>query len=263
MRRLRSDIDLAVFFRRLRGAPERVLFVDYDGTLAPFNARPEFAVPYPSVARLLNEIAASGSSRVVLVSGRKLSDMDTPLTHIQASEVWASHGWQHSRRGGPRVDYQPDGMQCELLDRAERDARSLEALGARVERKAGSVAVHWRGVDAISTDVVIGELRCRWPVYESHGLAVLEFDGGVELRSGSRTKAHAVNETLASGNGGAVCAYLGDDLTDEDAFRALQGRGVSALVRRQWRPTSADLWLLPPRDVVRFLQNWRASAGPQ
>jgi trehalose 6-phosphate phosphatase len=262
MRRLNERLDVHDFFQRLRRASERILFVDYDGTLAPFAARAELAVPYPGVAGILNEIAGSGSSIVVLVSGRDLSDMQVPLAHIRATEVWASHGWQHTRAGGPRIDYTPDGVQCAALDRADRDARALEALGARVERKPGSVAVHWRGLDPITVEVVVGELRCRWPAHETNGLDVLEFDAGLELRSRRRTKGHAVSETLDARGRSAVSAYLGDDLTDEDAFRAMQGRGISALVRSRWRPTSADLWLTPPRGLIKFLRAWHSSASP-
>ncbi len=53
-----------------------------------------------------------------------------------------------------------------------------------------------------------------------------------------------------------VFAYLGDDRTDEDAFCALQGRGLNVLVRRERRPTAADLWLEPPEDLLWFLRHW-------
>jgi trehalose-6-phosphatase len=57
-------------------------------------------------------------------------------------------------------------------------------------------------------------------------------------------------------------AYLGDDTTDESAFHAIGERGVSILVRPEWRPTSAQLWFKPPEDVVEFLRLWlRCSVG--
>ncbi|MBU1936081.1 trehalose-phosphatase, partial [bacterium] len=55
---------------------------------------------------------------------------------------------------------------------------------------------------------------------------------------------------------GATVAYLGDDLTDEDAFRVLKGKGLGVLVRPEFRPTTADLWLQPPDDLIEFLKNW-------
>jgi trehalose-phosphatase len=261
MRGLDHDLKLDRFFHRLARASSRILFADYDGTLAPFTSQADRAAPYPGVAQLLNEIAQAPGSHVVLVSGRRLADMSGPLSHICAGEVWASHGWQHSLRDGPQIDYVPDEPERSALDDAERHARALEALGARVERKAASVAVHWRGLDEISADVIEAELRHRWPSYEKRGLDILEFEQGIELRSVARTKADAVSETLAARGQGAVCAFLGDDLTDEDGFRAVRGRGIGVLVRPAWRRTHADLWLQPPRDVIGFLSRWRASTS--
>ena len=53
-----------------------------------------------------------------------------------------------------------------------------------------------------------------------------------------------------------MCAYLGDDLTDEDAFKAVEGRGLGILVRKQWRSTAAAAWLKPPEELIRFLERW-------
>jgi len=51
-------------------------------------------------------------------------------------------------------------------------------------------------------------------------------------------------------------AYLGDDTTDEDAFQAINGLGLSILVRPVWRPTAAQLWLKPPGEVLHLLTRW-------
>jgi trehalose-6-phosphatase len=51
-------------------------------------------------------------------------------------------------------------------------------------------------------------------------------------------------------------AYLGDDLTDEDAFRALRERGLGVLVRTEPCPSAASLHLVPPRPLLEFLQQW-------
>ena len=51
-------------------------------------------------------------------------------------------------------------------------------------------------------------------------------------------------------------AYLGDDLTDESAFQALNGHGLSVLVRSEFRETSARVWLRPPVELMAFLQRW-------
>jgi trehalose 6-phosphate phosphatase len=57
-------------------------------------------------------------------------------------------------------------------------------------------------------------------------------------------------------NPGTPTAYLGDDNTDEHAFQAVNGRGLSVLVRSGWRQTAAQLWLGPPDEVLGFLTRW-------
>lgn len=61
--------------------------------------------------------------------------------------------------------------------------------------------------------------------------------------------------------GHPAMAYLGDDQTDENAFEALHGRGLSVLVRREYRPTNADVWIQPPEGVTAFLSDWASACG--
>ena len=93
------------------------------------------------------------------------------------------------------------------------------------------------------------------------GLALLDFEAGLELRVG-RNKGEAVEAILAEAGQGGPVAYLGDDLSDEAAFRAVKGRGLSVLARREQRETAADLWLRPPAELKDFLGRWlRAVEG--
>jgi trehalose-6-phosphatase len=55
---------------------------------------------------------------------------------------------------------------------------------------------------------------------------------------------------------GTPIAYLGDDITDEKAFQAVNHRGLSVLVRPRWRRTLAQLWLKPPDAVLDLLKRW-------
>ena len=86
-------------------------------------------------------------------------------------------------------------------------------------------------------------------------MQLLRFDGGLELRAG-RNKGNAVLQVLTELESDSPIAYLGDDRTDEDAFEALGDRGLGVLVRRQWVPSAAHLWLRPPTDLVNFLAAW-------
>jgi trehalose-phosphatase len=92
------------------------------------------------------------------------------------------------------------------------------------------------------------------------GMQLLPFDGGVELRSTDRTKGTAVAEILSQEPNHVPVAYLGDDLTDEDAFVALGNQGYSILVRSEVRTSFARFWLRPPEELLGFLDGWIVSS---
>jgi trehalose-phosphatase len=87
-------------------------------------------------------------------------------------------------------------------------------------------------------------------------LELLPFDGGLELRSVGCNKQYAVKAVLSETAEDHAIAYLGDDITDEDAFRAVKPRGLGVLVRPVFRETEADVWLKPPQELVEFMRHW-------
>jgi trehalose-phosphatase len=94
-----------------------------------------------------------------------------------------------------------------------------------------------------------------------YGLALQDFDGGIELRAPGHDKGEAVKTLLAEMGPNAMCAYLGDDRTDEDAFQAIRGKGLGVLVRENFVPTQADLWIKPPEELLEFLARWKSASG--
>lgn len=250
------------FFAALGDAPSRVLLLDYDGTLAPFHEDRGRAVPYPEAAELVREIQGDGSTRVVVISGRMVSDL-LPLLGIEpVPEVWGTHGWERLRPGGSVELTDPGNSLRERLVDAARRAREI-ASATRVEVKPASVAVHVRGLDAGQSRTLLAYVRSAWaPLLDLAGLELRDFDGGLELRAAGHDKGTALREILSEEPEGAAVAYLGDDLTDEDAFRVLRGRGLSVLVRRELRDTSADVWIRPPEELIGFLRSWRSASAP-
>jgi trehalose-phosphatase len=88
-----------------------------------------------------------------------------------------------------------------------------------------------------------------------------DFDGGIELRVPGRHKGFVVDAVLSEMGRETAAAYLGDDSTDEDAFKAIRGRGIGVLVRPQYRATAADFWLKPPEELLEFLERWHELSG--
>ncbi|MBV8051081.1 MAG: trehalose-phosphatase [Acidobacteriaceae bacterium] len=250
------------FFAQLRSAPSRVLLLDYDGTLAPFQIERDRAVPYPEIPGLLRRIIASGT-RVVLISGRPARELRELLDVQPQPEIWGSHGTERLRPDGTYHVQELSPEQGNGLGQAESLVRN-QGLETRLERKPSAIALHWRGLGQRA----VADLKIRveplWSELATRtGLKLIEFDGGLELRTRAEDKGKAVIAILRECNQNAAIAYLGDDRTDEDAFSALQGKGLTVLVRNQYRPTLADIHLRPPGEVLEFLRDWLANSNEE
>lgn len=248
--------DIEGFFARLAGARERVLLLDYDGTLAPFHADPQQALPYPGLRDVLGRIAAAPRNRIVIVSGRRLEDLRGPIEMLAHHEAWASHGWERLADG--RVHRRiPTPRTQEALDRAKAAIQPLLVTGVRAEVKVASVALHWRGTPPELAHRTRAAALEAWEALEGEELALLPFEQGLEIRGRGHDKGDAVRAALAR-PGDVACAYLGDDVTDEDAFRAIRPHGLAVLVGDELRGTEAQLWLRPPAELLEFLERWPA-----
>lgn len=256
-----KEILLDRVFERLGRAVNRVLLLDYDGTLAPFHINTGAAVPYPGVRDALNDIMET-NTRLVLISGRWIKDLKPLLALKRDPEIWGSHGWERLLPDGRYHIAQPDARALEGLAEADTWDKEIVALGGRIEQKPTCLAIHWRGLDPKNIDQICSRVIENWSlVARQSGLKIHGFDGGLELRVPGRSKGYAVEAILRETGNDSAVAYLGDDFTDEDAFRALKGRGLCVLVRAEFRQTLADLWLRPPDELLEFLRRWTEVAG--
>ena len=262
MRILNDRFEVEGLLRAVRRARNRVLFLDYDGTLAPFILDRGAARPYPGVVPLLTELSTLARHRLVLVSGRPARELEMLLPLAPRPAIFGSNGMEELPPEGPlRADPVPAEVR-RLID-LETDRLEAALGGGCVERKPFGVAVHVRGLPPHIAEETLDALRGPWRgMMRLHAVTVREFDGGLELSAGTRSKGDVVAEVVGSLDPPVAAAFLGDDETDEDAFRAMRGRGASILVRPSLRPTTADLWLQPPGELLGFLARWRdAVAG--
>jgi trehalose-phosphatase len=247
---------LTHFWSRLQTTSQKVLLLDYDGTLAPFQVDRDRAYPYPGVPEILAQIQSSGHTRLIIVSGRSVTDLLPLLGQEDFPEIWGSHGFERRLEDGT---LHMGKIEPEILQHLA-DAYTWvqeHGYGDDCEKKPSSVAFHWRREDENKQQELKKAVRRAWtPLTIDSALEIHPFDGGLELRYAAFHKGETVKRILAECNSEAVVAYLGDDLTDEDAFRALKGRGLSILVRETYRETLADCWLRPPEDLLAFLKKW-------
>jgi trehalose 6-phosphate phosphatase len=244
------------FLKLVERAPRSLLMLDFDGTLAPFRRDRKNAVPYPGVVSILQEILSVGNTRIVIISGRDVTET-VPLLSIKPHpEVWGLHGLQRLKADGSVELSELDESTVEALAAAEAWLRSENLLDT-AELKTGSIAVHWRGVPDSEAQAVRDHVLLGWTkIAERFGSDLMDFDGGVEIRSPRVNKGTAVRTILKEMEANAPAAYLGDDNTDEDAFRAINGRGLSILARPEWRSTAAKIWLRPPDELLDLLNGW-------
>jgi trehalose-phosphatase len=260
MQVLSPRIDLADFYARLAKASQRVLMLDYDGTLAPFKIRPEQAVPYPGIAEVLRALMEQDNTRIVIVSGRRAAEVAELLPLARQPEIWGAHGWERVTAEGEMRMQEPEAAVRQALAQAESAAGPFLVPGARLEQKPASIAFHWRGMPARAVGPLRSRLTDAWrPLAEGGTLELMPFDGGMEMRARGTNKQHAVKAVLSETPPDTPVAYLGDDITDEDAFSAVKAQGLAVLVRPEYRETAADLWIRPPQELLAFLENWRAT----
>ncbi|OGA46223.1 MAG: trehalose-phosphatase [Betaproteobacteria bacterium RIFCSPLOWO2_12_FULL_62_58] len=262
MQVLSPGLNLSDFLERIPIVKERVLMLDYNGTLAPFQVRLERASPYPGVTEALRDLMDAGGTRVVIVSGRRAEDLVPLLALVKHPEIWGGHGWERLLPDGRLRVQEPSPAEMRVLEQAMQMAQELLRAGARVERKPGSIALHWRGLPALAVARIQERARASWSTLaQGDALDLLAFDGGIELRAKGCNKQHAIKAVLSETGPDSAIAYLGDDITDEDAFVAVKPRGVAVLVRPQFRETAADVWIRPPRELLAFVRHWRVKGS--
>ena len=249
---------LETFFLRFAGGASPSLLLDYDGTLAPFRVDRFKARPWAGVRKLLGRIQRQGRTRMAVITGRPAGEIAPLLGLEQPVEVWGLHGAERLYPDGRRELEQPPAATEEKLEEL-REHLKRDSLGGLFEDKANGVVMHWRGASVRKARLIERRTRALFePLARMEGLGLLEFEAGLELRAG-RDKGEAVRAILAESGAGGPVAFLGDDLSDEAAFRAVneQGsRGLSVLMRRKWRETAAEVWLRPPGELMGFLKRW-------
>jgi len=256
MRVLDRQFDLVRFFSQVARANTRTLFLDYDGTIAPFTADPSKAYAYPGILSILQRFVGAGHTRIVFVSGRQLVDLTPLLPLAPLPELWGSHGYEHLAPGRNALVFPLSASSQTCLDLV-RTSLNARLVGVHLETKPASIAVHWRGDSEQRVAQIRHDLNEIWTAVEERGAVIMEeFDGGMEFKARDRNKGHAVRDSLGATE---IAAYLGDDVTDEDGFRAVAQVGVGVLVRPQLRRSSASVWIRAPAEVETFLLDWEAS----
>jgi trehalose 6-phosphate synthase/phosphatase len=239
------------------------LFLDYDGTLTPLVGKPEDAQLAEATREVLLQGRRAPSLDVVIVSGRSLADIQA-MVGVPGLTYVGNHGFEIE---GPGISYRHPGIdqQDAVLARAAGDLEKLKIEGAWVEPKGVTLTYHLRAVPPEAQEAA---KRRAEAVLRKRRLRVVIGRDAVEGRPPvDWHKGHAVLYVLMRRHGQQWPArvralYIGDDATDEDAFRSLRGMGRTICVApvEPEGGTVADFRLPDPEAVVQLVRRFASGA---
>lgn len=230
------------------------VFLDYDGTLTPIVARPDLAILSEAMRAAVRRLARLCT--VAVISGRDREDVER-LVGLEQLVYAGSHGFDIAGPEGLRIEHEEGATFSAAVEKAARMLREALSLigGALVEPKRFAVAVHYRQVadaNLPAVDAAVGQVLEAVPELRlTHGKKVFELRPRLDWDKGKAVlwllKALALNRPEV------LPFYLGDDTTDEDAFRALAGCGIGIFVGDSDTETAATHRLDDVDAVRRFL----------
>ncbi|HEX4862512.1 MAG TPA: trehalose-phosphatase [Acidimicrobiales bacterium] len=232
------------------------LFLDYDGTLTPIVDDPAQATLPPEAFQTLTRVAERYP--VAVISGRDVADVRR-MVGVEGIHYAGSHGFDIAAPSGRRLEHPPGRSRLAALDRAERELnQEVRAIpGAQVERKRFAIAVHYRRVDddrLPSLERAVVRTAARHPgLRTSGGKKVWELRPDVDWDKGKAVL--WLLQALGLDRDATMPIYIGDDVTDEDAFAAIRYRGLGIVVGAGNRRTAAGAALRDPAEVTAFLDH--------
>lgn len=232
---------------RVAGAARLLVAVDFDGTIAPFAPDPSAVRPRADAVDALLALAGLRDTLVAVVSGRSLARLDAVAQLPRSIQLVGSHGAEHGAEAAP-LDAVEQQVRADLVERFEALAGGVP--GAWVERKPVGVSFHTRLMPNRDDAARLAEAARQ--VGRDAGAGVVVRDGHevVELSVRPDTKGDAVARLRASHAADGV-VYIGDDVTDEDAFAALRPDEVGVKVGPG--ATRARFRVMDEDEVVRVL----------
>lgn len=232
----------------LATARNLLVVCDFDGTLTPIVAHPSLARPNQATVAVLRRLGGAPDTAVAVVSGRPRSEL-RELIPVEGIDLVGGHGAETE----DEIELDEDDLQLLDVLRADLEGIAVGTEGTLLEVKPSSVALHYRQAEGKEEDLVSKVMT--GPARRS-GVRVLAGKKVIELSVSRKDKGDAVRRLRERHLAGTVC-FLGDDITDEDAFRALLDGDVGIKVGEG--ETSAIMRLESQADVVPFLGDLAAA----
>lgn len=250
---LASAIDNFQEIKKLAAAKRVAIFLDYDGTLTPIVDTPDKAIFSPETRKVVIEL--SKRCPLGIISGRDMQNVKN-LVGIDSLIYAGSHGFEITGPSGIKESSSKGMPFLPILDEAEKELSAAigHIKGLLVERKKFAISVHYRLVDPTEVPEIehtVDEVAKRHKeLRKAYGKKVFELQPNIDWHKGKALL--FLLETLGLDKENVLPIYIGDDVTDEDAFRALADRGIGIVVWDTPFPTAAK-YSLKNTDEVRKL----------
>ncbi len=228
----------------------KVIFLDYDGTLVPFNKKPELALPDKSLFKLMDKIISAKNTDLVIISGRDTNFLDKCFGDLDITMV-AEHGIFMRKINESWVSkYTKKRKWIDNL-RPLFQSFSDRTPGTFVEEKQTSLVWHYRGSDPeLAADRVV-EFKTELQSLISDDLDLMDMNKAIEVKSATFNKGIAVNEIIRNKKYDFILCF-GDDVTDEDMFVNLP---KSAFTVKVGKSNTKAKYFLEDHNSVRYLLN--------
>ena len=231
------------------------MFLDYDGTLTPIVSTPDLALCPSEVKTTLVKLRDLPKVSLAIISGRSLEDIREKVG-VPGIIYVGNHGLEIENPAGMHKKKLSANRQREYNNIVQTLKESLKEIpGILFEDKGPILTVHFRnappeyfpGIVQV-LDETLEKWKDRWNI--AYGKMVFEIRPKVDFDKGK-----TVREILKTSMTPKVLpVYLGDDQTDEDAFREIKGKGVTVFVGDGRITSGADHYLRDPSEVLEFLR---------
>jgi len=231
------------------------VFLDYDGTLTPIVATPDLAVLSEDMRKVVKELSLH--YKVSIVSGRATDDVQNKV-QIDGIFYAGSHGFEIVDPNGKiKINEEARALR-QVIDAAHRqlNEKLKDVKGALVEHVKYTISVHYRLVsddDLQKVNEAVEEILIEYSnLRKTSGKKVFELRPRIDWHKGKAVE--WILSCLGYQPENHLVVYIGDDVTDEDAFAALKGKGFGILVADTPRSSKAAYMIKDTQDVKKVLE---------
>ena len=227
-----DELSREKMLKKFSDAKQRMLFLDYDGTLTGFNPDPSDAKPDEELLNILTKLTKEEKNKVVVISGRDKGTLQEWVGHLKV-DIIAEHGvWmrEHGKDWETLVAMNSD-WKGEILPVLELYVNRTP--GSFIEEKDYSLVWHYRKVETGLGELRTRELTSHLKYLSSNSnLQVLEGDMVVEIKDREVNKGRTAAQWLQKFDKDFSMA-VGDDFTDEDTFKVMPKDAYTIKVGRK------------------------------